>query len=130
SSSLTLEVGEIAEQQQQVLWNYGGSSDEIFTRGWRYLVGIASPASDYLRALPPWTSREYSGLRRNCVLYSDKGTFGWQVARGVLESAQGVVQESNSSLCIRRLRTVMLFVQSSLRSVLKLLSSREAFRTS
>ena len=53
---------------------------------------VASPASDYLRALPPWTSREYSGLRRNCVLYSDKGSFGWQVARGVLESAQGVVQ--------------------------------------
>ena len=92
SSSLTLAVGEIAEQHKKVLWNYGGSSDEIFTRGWRYLVGIASPASDYLRALPPWTSREYSGLRRNCVLYSDKGTFGWQVARGVMESAQGVVQ--------------------------------------
>jgi branched-chain amino acid transport system substrate-binding protein len=91
SSSLTLAVGEIAEQHKKVLWNYGGSSDEIFTRGWRYLVGIASPASDYLRALSRWTSKEYS-LRRICVLYSDKGSFGWQVARGVLESAQEVVQ--------------------------------------
>jgi hypothetical protein len=27
------------------LWNYGGSSDEIFSHGRRYLVGIASPAS-------------------------------------------------------------------------------------
>src|SRR6184192_1819093 len=59
SSSLTMAVGEIAEEYKKVLWNYGGSSDEVFSHGRRYLVGIASPASDYLRALPHWLAQEH-----------------------------------------------------------------------
>jgi branched-chain amino acid transport system substrate-binding protein len=86
SSSLTMAVVEIAEEYKKVLWNYGGSSDEIFSHGRRYLVGIASPASDYLRELPHWLAEEHPALRRICVLYSAGGTFGWQVARGILES--------------------------------------------
>jgi branched-chain amino acid transport system substrate-binding protein len=86
SSSLTMPVVEIAEEYKKVLWNYGGSSDEIFRHDRRYLVGIASPASDYLRALPHWLAEEHRALHRICVLYSARGTFGWQVARGILES--------------------------------------------
>jgi branched-chain amino acid transport system substrate-binding protein len=80
-------VVEIAEEYKKVLWNYGGSSDEIFSNGVRYLVGIASPASDYLRALPRWLAEKHPALRRICVLYSAGGTFGWHVARGIVESA-------------------------------------------
>jgi branched-chain amino acid transport system substrate-binding protein len=104
SSSLTMAVVEIAEEYKKVLWNYGGSSDEIFSHGRRYLVGIASPASDYLRELPHWLAEEHPALRRICVLYSGKGTFGWQVARGILESVLVVAGQSvelvpiNSSL--------------------------------
>ena len=87
SSSLTMAVVEIAEEYKKVLWNYGGSSDEIFSNGGRYLVGIASPASDYLRALPHWLAEKHPALRRICVLYSAGGTFGWHVARGIVESA-------------------------------------------
>jgi len=36
---------EIMEEYKKVLWNYSGSSDEIFSHGWHYLVGIASPTS-------------------------------------------------------------------------------------
>ncbi len=94
SSSLTMAVVEIAEEYKKVLWNYGGSSDEIFSHGPRYLVGIASPASDYLRALPHWLAEERPALRRICVLYSARGTFGWQVARGILESLLVVAGQS------------------------------------
>jgi len=90
SSSLTMATVEIAEEHKKVLWNYGGTSDEIFSHGRRYLVGIASPASNYLRALPRWLAEEHPALTRICVLYSGRGTFGWQVARGILESAVGV----------------------------------------
>src|SRR6266567_7714152 len=45
SSSLTMAVAEIAEEHKKVVWNYGGSSDDIFSHGRRRLVGIASPAS-------------------------------------------------------------------------------------
>jgi branched-chain amino acid transport system substrate-binding protein len=94
SSSLTMAVAEIAEEHKKVLWNNGGSSDDIFSNGRRYLVGIASPASDYLRALPHWLAEEHPALRRICVLYSAGGTFGWQVARGILESVLVVAGQS------------------------------------
>jgi branched-chain amino acid transport system substrate-binding protein len=94
SSSLTMAVVEIAEEYKKVLWNYGGSSDEIFRHNRRYLVGIASPASDYLRALPHWLAEEHPALHRICVLYSARGTFGWQVARGILESVLVVAGQS------------------------------------
>jgi branched-chain amino acid transport system substrate-binding protein len=86
SSSLTMAVVEIAEEYKKVLWNYGGSSDEIFRHDRRYPVGVASPASDYLRALAHWLAEEHPALHRICVVYSARGTFGWQVARGILES--------------------------------------------
>src|SRR6266481_3234952 len=94
SSSLTMAVVEIAEEHKKVVWNYGGSSDEIFSHGRRYLVGITSPASDYLRALPHWLAEESPVLGRICVLYSGRGTFGWQVARGILESVLVVAGQS------------------------------------
>jgi hypothetical protein len=59
-----------------------------------YLVGTASPASDYLRAFPHWLAEECPALRRMCVLYSAGGTFGWPVARGILESVLVVTGQS------------------------------------
>ena len=94
SSSLTTSAVEIAEEHKKILWNYGGSSDEIFSHGRRYLVGIASPASDYLRELPRRLAEEFSGLNRICVLYSGSGTFGWHVAGGILRSAFTVARHT------------------------------------
>jgi len=88
SSSLTMAAAEIAEEYNKILWNYGGTSDEMFNRGARHIVGIASPASDYLRRLPHWLAEEYPDLHRVCVLHSGKGTFGRQVGRGILESSR------------------------------------------
>lgn len=94
SSSLTIAVAGIAEEYKKVLWNSGGTSDEIFAQGWRYLVGVASPASHYLGKLPRWLAEQYPALVRICVLYSGKGTFGWRVARGILDSALAVARHS------------------------------------
>jgi branched-chain amino acid transport system substrate-binding protein len=92
SSSLTMAAQEVAEKHRKIMWNFGGTSDEIFSRGSRYTIGTANCASDYLRALPQWLAEEYPNLRRICILYSGRGTFGWQVARGILESAQETCQ--------------------------------------
>jgi len=94
SSSLTMAAAEIAEEHKKVMWNYGGSSDEIFSHSRRYLVGIASPASDYFRELPRRLAEEFSELSRICVLYSGSGTFGWHVARGILRSAFTVARHT------------------------------------
>ena len=73
SSGLTMAVVEIAEEYKKVLWNYGGSSDEIFRHGRRYLVGIASPASEYLRALPHCLAEEVPGVRSNmCLVFRER----------------------------------------------------------
>lgn len=94
SSGLTMAMAEITEQYKKVLWNWGGASDEIFHQGWRYVVGVASRASDYLRALSTWLAEHSPALRRICVLYSSRGTFGWQVARGILESTVAEARQS------------------------------------
>lgn len=85
SSNLTMAAAEVAEGHKKVLWNYGGTSDEIFSQGWRYIVAMSSPASDYFRSLPRWLAHQYPQLRQICVLYSAKGTFGTQVNRGLTE---------------------------------------------
>ena len=88
SSSLTMPVAEIAEEHKEVLWNYGGTSDELFDHGSQYIIGISSPASDYFRTLPRWIAREQPELRRISILYSAKGTFARQVRRGLIEASQ------------------------------------------
>lgn len=89
-SGSTMAVARVSAEHQKLLWNHGGSSDEIFTRGHRYLVSTPSPASDYLREYPRWLARKAPDLRRICVAHSSRGTFAAQVARGVGEAASAV----------------------------------------
>src|SRR5258708_24159824 len=84
SSSLTMAVAEIAEEHKKVVWNYGGSSDDIFSHGRRRLVGIPGPASDYLREPPHWLGGEHLALPPIFVLYSAPAKVGWERARGGL----------------------------------------------
>jgi branched-chain amino acid transport system substrate-binding protein len=94
SSALTLAAAQVAEEHRKILWNPGGTSDAIFDHGWRYLVSIASPASDYLRDLPSWLAKTMPSLRRVCIVYSRKGTFASQVVRGMVEAAEVVGSHS------------------------------------
>jgi branched-chain amino acid transport system substrate-binding protein len=87
SSGLTMAVAEVADQQRRLLWNHGGSSDEIANRGRRHVVSTLTPASDYLRDLPGWLAKQSPGLRKMCIVNSTRGTFASQVARGVTEAA-------------------------------------------
>src|SRR5712692_9858738 len=48
SSGHTLAAAPIAEKYRKILWNHGGSSDEIFERGFTYIVSAITPASRYL----------------------------------------------------------------------------------
>jgi len=86
SSGLTLAVAPLSEEHKKILWNHGGSSDEISHRGYRYIVSAPSPASDYLRELPRWLAKHAPKLRRVCILRSSRGTFASQVARGLAEA--------------------------------------------
>jgi branched-chain amino acid transport system substrate-binding protein len=87
SSGLAMTVAEVAHEQGRVLWNHGGSSDEIFNRGWQHVVSTPTPASDYLRDLPRWLERQAPALRKICIAYSTRGTFASHVAQGVVQAA-------------------------------------------
>jgi branched-chain amino acid transport system substrate-binding protein len=87
SSALTLAVAPIAEEHRKILWNHGGTSDQIHDRGFRCIVSVASPASDYLRGLPRWLVKNSPGLHRICILHRVRGSFASQVARGMVEAA-------------------------------------------
>ncbi|MBI3047974.1 MAG: ABC transporter substrate-binding protein [Acidobacteria bacterium] len=89
-SAATLAAAELADRRGRILWNYGGASDDIFSRGFRRLVGIFSPASDYLRALPAWLARTHPSLRRILVAHLARGSFGAHIARGIWEAAAAV----------------------------------------
>src|SRR2546426_7344200 len=87
SSGLTMTVAALAHEQGKVLWNHGGSSDEILDHGWPHLVSTPTPAGDYLRDLPRWLERQAAALRKICIVHSTRGTFAPYVARGVAQAA-------------------------------------------
>jgi branched-chain amino acid transport system substrate-binding protein len=95
SSGLTMTVAEVAHEHGRVLWNHGGSSDEIFNRGWWHLVSTPTPASEYLRDLPRCLERQAPALRKICIVYSTRGTFASHVARGFV---QAVTSEYSAQL--------------------------------
>lgn len=87
-SSLTLAAGGLAEAQGKLLWNHGGSSDAIFARGWRTMIGGAAPASSYLVSLPAWLRKTDPEIDCLVVLQAEHGTFAEQVVRGLREAAK------------------------------------------
>lgn len=88
SSVLTLAVAPIAEDRGKLLWNHGGSSDAIYSRGWHTVVGGAAPASTYFAGLPSWLRKWEPEIDHITVLHADRGTFARQVALGVAEAAE------------------------------------------
>ena len=88
SSGLTMAVAPLAEAHGKILWNHGGASDAIWERGWRHVVSVPSPASDYLRTLPQFVKRRDPGARRVSVLHAKAGSFAAYVAAGVADGAK------------------------------------------
>jgi branched-chain amino acid transport system substrate-binding protein len=136
-------AAEVAEGHKKIIWNYGGASDEIFGQGWQYIIGVSSLASDYFRALPRWLANEYPQLRRICILYSAKGTFGRQVNRGLTEvtrktelSVDSVaigpsLKNSNDTLSVlRRIEPEAVVLASSLEDELAIIKTRAQWPSS
>src|SRR3972149_2163532 len=88
SSVLTMAAAPIAEGHGKILWNHGGASDAIYEQGWRHLVSLPSPASDYLRALPLLVRQTDPEIGRIGILHAKAGSFAAHVARGAAEGAK------------------------------------------
>ena len=87
SSGLTMAAAQVAEELGVVLWNHGGSADNIHQQGFRWTVNILSPASDYLTGVPELVLHTNPAATRLAIVHSSTGAFSRSVAQGAVEKA-------------------------------------------
>jgi branched-chain amino acid transport system substrate-binding protein len=88
-SGLAAEAGGWAAEQGRVVWNHGGSADEVETLP--RLVSLASPTSRYLAAVVDVVSGGVPGGR--VLIGAGTASFGRAAARGATEAAAAVGME-------------------------------------
>lgn len=82
-SGLAGEAGGWAAERDRVMWNHGGSADEVETMPW--LVSLASPTSRYLAAVVEAIAGHVPGGR--VLIGAGTGSFGRAAAHGAGEAA-------------------------------------------
>ena len=83
SSGLTLSTAPIADNYKKILWNHGGSSDEIFKKGFRYIVSTISPANKYLNGIIDMVRKIDQGAKKITIFQAEDSGFSTNVAGGV-----------------------------------------------
>lgn len=82
SSQLTRVAAPIAEEAGMVLVNHGGAADDLYSHKYRMIVGVLSPASDYMAGFV----RLLAGLklwRKRLAIVRSKSPFASEVAAGI-----------------------------------------------
>ena len=87
SSVLTSAAAQVAEAHGKLLWNQGGASDNVYRRGYRWTVGILTPASRYLTGLLPLVRQADPSAGTVALVKVSSGEFPKAVCSGVAEAA-------------------------------------------
>jgi branched-chain amino acid transport system substrate-binding protein len=90
SSVLSQAAAAVAEQHGYVLWNQGGASDSIYRQGFRWVVGILTPASEYLAGLAQLVKEVAPGAERLAIVRASTGAFPRAVSSGAEGRAVGL----------------------------------------
>src|SRR6266446_6092475 len=85
SSGLALRAAEVAQRWQRVLWNHGGASEAIYTRGFAWVVGILSPPSTYFHSVIDCVRRTRPSANHVALVHSTAGAFPKDVAAGAAQ---------------------------------------------
>jgi len=88
SSGLALRAAEVAQRLQRVLWNHGGASEAIYTRGFAWVVGILSPPSTYLHSVIDFVRHTRPSASHVAIVHSTAGAFPKDIAAGALQYCQ------------------------------------------
>ncbi|MEE8466696.1 MAG: amino acid ABC transporter substrate-binding protein [Dehalococcoidia bacterium] len=88
SSVLTSAAAEVAEAHGKLLWNQGGASDRVYERGYRWTVGILTPASRYLTGLLPLVHQVDPAAKTVALVRASTGEFPKAVCSGVESGAR------------------------------------------
>ena len=90
SSVLSRVAANVAEEHQKVLWNQGGASDDIYQQGYRWLVGVLSPASGYLIGLLPLVRQVDPGAATVGLIRACPGAFPRMVTSAIQRQASSM----------------------------------------
>src|SRR5215813_12081262 len=94
SSGLALRAAEVAQRSQRVLWNHGGASETIYTRGFTWVVGILSPPSTYFHSMLDFVRYIRPSASHVAIVHSTAGAFPKDVAAGAAQYCQQQVFET------------------------------------
>lgn len=84
-----IEFEGIAEKHKKILWNHGGSSDEIFTKGFTHMVGTITPASRYSIGIIEMVRKVDKEARNLSILQAKDSGFSGNVAEGAKRYGEG-----------------------------------------
>ena len=87
SAVLTKAAAEIAQFHGKLLWNQGGASPAVYQRENPWVVGVLTPADEYLAGLLPAVREVCPGASTVGIVRSATGAFPRVVASGVERSA-------------------------------------------
>jgi branched-chain amino acid transport system substrate-binding protein len=86
SNRLARVAAPIAEQSGRLFVNHGGAGDELYDSGYKLIVGILSPASDYLRGFVRLLT-QLKLWRKRVAIVASKSVFARAVASGFERAA-------------------------------------------
>jgi len=83
SSGLTLSVVSIAQNYEKILWNHGGSSDDITKEGYTNVISAITPASEYFTGIIELVRKVDTSARNMVIFKAEESGFSSNVAAGV-----------------------------------------------
>ncbi len=81
STQLMRVAGRMAAESGWLVWNHGGSGDDVEIASPGHVVSVLTPASRYAEPFLQWLARQPGGPRHLCLVHGP-GSFGRQVADG------------------------------------------------
>ncbi len=90
SAVLTNAAAEVAQAHGRLLWNQGGASPLVYRRGNPWVVGILTPADEYLSGLLPAVREVHPEAATVAIARAATGAFPRDVAAGVERAAAGL----------------------------------------
>ena len=87
SAVLSLAAAEVARRHCKLLWNQGGASAEIYRRGNPWVVGLLTPADEYLAGLLPAVRQVSPAASTLAIVRAATGAFPADVCSGVERAA-------------------------------------------
>ena len=75
SGVLALASAQVAEKHGRLLWNQGGASDTIYQQGFKWVVGVLTPASRYLAGWLPLVRDADPNAESLAILRASTGAF-------------------------------------------------------